>query len=387
MKSKQKIRTVLRKYQRLPNAQPGILGNGAGLVDDSRVPGHSYVRIGNNPAISVVNKRCASLNDLKVWVGYDPLEPETLQILSVRSYQRYGQGGLDVSPQVGSHAQTHGWFERDTVFVDLRQMMPFRPRVDGSMTLHVNRGITFLGGQWQALVPADIDMSSHIPITGSSYSLVYYDAAGTLQVDTGATKDLNTLYPSDAPAPIVGTVPVALLRLYSGMSGIIENRIATDLGDPRWMGLYGGTGGGGGSSGTSYSSGTIYNPSNTVSDETTWGIAPNAGASIEYSRGDHTHGMPLLPTIGNIGYSDTSVHNPPYQEDIINAFGDVSTVGSGVLGLINGDGNDTDVYLVGSTATYWWYQALAKAPLAPAGYGDLTFIALDTFTDTDGTSL
>lgn len=33
-------------------------------------------------------------------------------------------------------------------------------------------------------------------------------------------------------------------------------------------------------------------PSNIVSDETTFGITPDAGASDEYSRGDHTHGTP-----------------------------------------------------------------------------------------------
>jgi hypothetical protein len=41
-------------------------------------------------------------------------------------------------------------------------------------------------------------------------------------------------------------------------------------------------------------------PSNTVSDETTYGIAPNAGISNNYSRGDHTHGSPAGASGGGI---------------------------------------------------------------------------------------
>lgn len=38
--------------------------------------------------------------------------------------------------------------------------------------------------------------------------------------------------------------------------------------------------------------------SDTVTDETSFGIAPDAGVSDEYSRGDHTHGVPaVLPFI------------------------------------------------------------------------------------------
>jgi hypothetical protein len=39
-------------------------------------------------------------------------------------------------------------------------------------------------------------------------------------------------------------------------------------------------------------------PSDTVSDETSFDLAPDAGAATEYSRGDHTHGSPPAPTGG-----------------------------------------------------------------------------------------
>jgi hypothetical protein len=41
-------------------------------------------------------------------------------------------------------------------------------------------------------------------------------------------------------------------------------------------------------------------PSATVEDETTWGITPAAGASTNYSRGDHTHGSPTAPGAGDV---------------------------------------------------------------------------------------
>jgi hypothetical protein len=66
------------------------------------------------------------------------------------------------------------------------------------------------------------------------------------------------------------------------MSGVLTETDITN--DPRPF-ISIATGGGG--------SGT---PSSTVSDETTWGISPNAGANANYSRGDHTHGSPAVPS-------------------------------------------------------------------------------------------
>lgn len=42
----------------------------------------------------------------------------------------------------------------------------------------------------------------------------------------------------------------------------------------------------------------ITEPGDTVSDETTFGITPNAGASDNFSRSDHTHGTPANPVSG-----------------------------------------------------------------------------------------
>lgn len=55
--------------------------------------------------------------------------------------------------------------------------------------------------------------------------------------------------------------------------------------------------GGGGGGGT---------PSSTVTAETSYGQASSAGVATAYSRGDHTHGTPALPTAAAIGAAATS---------------------------------------------------------------------------------
>lgn len=55
-------------------------------------------------------------------------------------------------------------------------------------------------------------------------------------------------------------------------------------------------------------------PSDTVVDETAYGQVSTPGISTDYSRGDHTHGTPDLPTKGDIGLGNvdnTSDLNKP----------------------------------------------------------------------------
>lgn len=238
MKPRQKIQSVLHKYSKIPNARPGLLGNGVGIVADPSRVGYVYVRIGNNPAISVINKTTAYVNNLSVWVGRNEIEPNIIQILGVRSIERQFEDHLDVSTQVGKHGNTHNWSDRDPVFIEGRQIMPYRPTSNGTMNVAFARGVSFLNNTWVGISGQSIDMTSYVPATGSKYGLVYFDSAGVLDVVTGTLKDINTLNIGDAPPPIPGTIPAALIRLWSGMSGVVESRIATDLADPRWTGIY-----------------------------------------------------------------------------------------------------------------------------------------------------
>jgi hypothetical protein len=83
-------------------------------------------------------------------------------------------------------------------------------------------------------------------------------------------------------------------------------------------------------------------PSATVTAETTYGQASNAGASVTYSRGDHTHGTPALPTVGTTpgtyaaGDDARFSQSKPWVFDVTaaayGAVGDGQVVGDGAMG-------------------------------------------------------
>ena len=71
------------------------------------------------------------------------------------------------------------------------------------------------------------------------------------------------------------------------------------------------------------------NPSNTVGAEQAFGLPSNAGASADYSRGDHTHGTPPDPIPGH--RADLNGHNAH------NVAGDVTgTIGATRVGRLQG---------------------------------------------------
>lgn len=63
-------------------------------------------------------------------------------------------------------------------------------------------------------------------------------------------------------------------------------------------------------------------PSDTVVAETAFGQAEAQGTSDEYSRGDHTHGTPDLPTLGDLGAAATS--HTHAESDVTNLVTDLA---------------------------------------------------------------
>ena len=57
-------------------------------------------------------------------------------------------------------------------------------------------------------------------------------------------------------------------------------------------------------------SGGDVSPSSTVASETSWGVSPSAGDSLDYSRGNHTHGTPANPvTTHEASYSHANLEH------------------------------------------------------------------------------
>lgn len=56
-----------------------------------------------------------------------------------------------------------------------------------------------------------------------------------------------------------------------------------------------------------------------------------------------------------------NVSNPPTDAELDSAFGTPATVGKGFTVVVDDNGGDTNVYLVTTNGTSWWYASLTKA--------------------------
>lgn len=65
--------------------------------------------------------------------------------------------------------------------------------------------------------------------------------------------------------------------------------------------------------------------------------------------------------IGGLDTSTANVSNPPTDAELDSALGTPASVGAGYQCLLDDNGADTNVYLVISNGTSWWYTALTKA--------------------------
>lgn len=62
-----------------------------------------------------------------------------------------------------------------------------------------------------------------------------------------------------------------------------------------------------------------------------------------------------------LSMSTNDVSSPPTDAELDAAFGEPADVGAGFTALLDDDGADTDVYLVTTNGTSWFYTALTKA--------------------------
>jgi len=240
MKAKKRLRTQLNKYQRFGVVIPGTIGDHIHVID---VPGRAnyiYVSLSNGEVIEAFNNRVSPILDLPVFVGYDPKEPNLLQVLSVRSgYARYGDGGVSM-PSVPEHHETHEWMANpggnDVVFAQLRQFMPLRPTpLSTGVALNIYRSVGYLNNQWLQFTGSTIDLAPFIPTTGTRFVLIYEGADGLPSATAGTSRDSYSLLGmDDIPQPIPGTLPIAVARVYFRQQVLYETNDYTDLIDLRF---------------------------------------------------------------------------------------------------------------------------------------------------------
>ncbi|MEU1731382.1 hypothetical protein [Streptosporangium sp. NPDC020145] len=122
----------------------------------------------------------------------------------------------------------------------------------------------------------------------------------TERVQTGVSASYYISVPSSGPAwvgslrvTLPGTAVEQLIGYLPLTGGTLNGALVLDDDSPAASQQYvADRAGGGGGGGT---------PSTTVVTETSYGQSAAAGAATAYSRGDHTHGTPALPTPGAIG--------------------------------------------------------------------------------------
>lgn len=241
-KLRRRLQQILSEKQGLIIGYVGTLGKLDGTVAVPDNPNHVYVRMVDQPISEVYNTRVPYIPELKVIVGFDPLQPYLWQVLTEAPNYSYGVTGSEV-PVISPHAETHRWMGggvrggTDIVWVEGRQIMPFRITGSG-LTIFVHRGVYHDGTQWREVAPSTvIDLESEVPATSGKglYVLVTLDDSGSIQTTTGSEVDAVDLAITDIPAPPPGTrYIIGAIRLYEGQDNIEEALSYTDMFDGRF---------------------------------------------------------------------------------------------------------------------------------------------------------
>jgi hypothetical protein len=282
---------------------PATLGNGNGVIQVSTRPGWVYVRLHGDSRrlVRALNKSSVPL------VENFPVDVERIVEPNGGYYKVIGASTALIfrsDPAVNNpdpwngfiraHGTQHMLGDRgtggfDPVYTDTRMLLPLRARQQetADLTLHVEGGRYYLGG-WHTFAGGDTAALT-LPGAGSIWDVVCIDASGNLSQVAGVTTTYNAT-PQYPASGLTDLYPLAFVYLTDSTTAIEEAEIC-DARTPLTLG------GGGGGSGT---------PSDTVADETTFGITPDAGAATAYARGDHTHGSPSAPSVPSAASSVTT---------------------------------------------------------------------------------
>ncbi len=240
---------------RLDSLQPSIakqatlayIGNQHGDVKVTGRTGYIYVTVGDAPAIEVFNKRVSPVYGVPVWIGYDAIEKNTLQVLGPgisevdNGVSMPGQPG---SASVPEHGGNHSFLGSDPLWVQKRQVIPGRigiGTISGSAAaVEVWPDVVAVAGEFAYIVRQTIDISSHIPATAgrSLFVAVTADSTGAVVITAG-TEYAGGLTPplSYLPAVPDGSVLLGFVRLYAGMTALTDSATTTDFLDTRTLTL------------------------------------------------------------------------------------------------------------------------------------------------------
>ncbi len=232
----------------------GTLGDGAGNVQvtSSGRENFVYVRI-HDTVHEVFNSRVPLHEGLKVMVGYEPSQPDLLQILGTRSTTPFGDTGRLVTTYPPS--DYYAWLGVDPLFIDKRLWLPRRVSLISpldpeynAMSVRIYNDMVWLGDSWFQLVDQVVDLSSYVPVTEDKETIVLITVndSGAIACVAGSPVDIGSMTAANVPSVPSGTIDVlAAVHMYYGQTSLVESLTATDILDLRYT-YFSGSGSGGG---------------------------------------------------------------------------------------------------------------------------------------------
>jgi hypothetical protein len=239
MKPRHIVRQHLQRKQDRPERLPAVLGDGQGGLFVSGTPNTVYVQVAGGVTGQAWNSRVPASYGLPVWVGYDPLEPDRWQVLSLRAGAAEA-AGFDLGGSGYAPADRYRWNYpgggQDPLFVEGRQFLPLRLGPHTGLSVYVYPWVVWTGTGWAYVSGTAVDLTASVPATEGQARLVLVtiDESGAVVMTAGSEVALADLGLDDLPAvPAATRYVLGAVRLYYGQTVIQEGRSNTDVLDLR----------------------------------------------------------------------------------------------------------------------------------------------------------
>jgi hypothetical protein len=213
----------------------GELGDSYGAVNDPSAPGYVYVTVYDTILSVFANQTIPRVVGLPVLIGYSDNQPDMLQVLEVRV--KNGNSAY-AGNLLGNHHQQHEWPNTDTVYVNMRQILPLRLIIVPPYSITIYPGFIWIGGHLVFIdAPASpIDLTNDLPLEEGKARFIWFtiNPLGAIVKTVGDIVDQATLAINTLPAlPPTAEYVLGGVRLFGGQHFISEALSGTDIFDAR----------------------------------------------------------------------------------------------------------------------------------------------------------
>jgi hypothetical protein len=214
--------------------------------------------------------------------AFRPLGNADVKSLQIPASNLIGPGKVppELVPVVGNRVTRYDFdYQTQTIIAGGSPFVKLAPIPQGSCPVRIWAQTT---QTWASTTVLNLHAAL---LAGLENDLYYYGGLG-LNQDSEVTLQFNRLQDSQ---PVVESAGQAWLIC------VLDNTAHTQGATSVWVEWFDALNPDGGGS----TPGPV--PSDTVSDEQTFGVTKSPGSATTYSRGDHTHGTPAMPTAADVG--------------------------------------------------------------------------------------